>query len=370
MTALVLTGQLEPVRPLAVRSFFMRNTEGDLAALKAITDTFAVPSWVAAGGGTIGSQRANLSDDQIEACVRDAIWRLVNYTGTLDSGGPTTYRTLDLYNWIIANAALNAALGPTIDCGNIAALHTGFLAAYGIPGRRIWSHDGAAHTIDTTNEYWSPVYGWVHVVAHNNTQAQWVATGKPASMLDVATVGAQLGTLAGVITHVPQGGSIGAGFRSNIATDVNTYIDYTLWGRGNRLQFAAGAPGDPNYLDNGNASLIFTRFAPPTANAWATQVNNANAAQVVTARDITDITYTPSALMASARLTTTGLAEVALDALMLDTGFTYQVKAPAGSWVGLIGSGHSFYPVPGQAWAYRALGPLGNTSNVVTVTIG
>lgn len=368
MTALVVTGQIEPVTPLSVRSWFMRAGEGDLDALKVIADAFVVPPWVLPGGGTIGSKRASLTDDQVECCIRDAIWRLTYYTGSADAGYPTNFRSLDLYNWIVANAAMHAGLGPTIDCGNIAALYTGLVAAYGIPSRRIWSHTGIDGSVDTTNEYWSPTYGWVHVVCSYNAQAQWVSSGRPASNLDCMTVAAQFGVLDGVIHHVPQGASTGASLKSGVVTLSDHYIDYSTWGRGNRSQFVGGAPGDPNFLDNRNLSSFTIRAVPESATAYPARVTSANGIAVA-ARDISDVTFTPSALMVSTRVTDSGMVAVALDAIMLDPGFTYQVKAPAGAWTNLLQPSHMLYPVAGQAWQYRALGPLGNTSNVVTVTV-
>jgi hypothetical protein len=251
-------------------------------------------------------------------------------------------------------------------------MYVGFLAAYGIPSRKLWTHYGAGHAVDFQAEYWSPAFGWVRTACHINVQAQWVATSKPASLLDVLTVGAQLGSLSGVIHHVPQGGSTapGTAFRSGITEALDGYIDWGIWGRGDRMQFAysAGSPLDPSIQLDGNQSGNLIEMVAPTATAYAPQIT-AERAFTTVARDITDITYTPSALMASARLTTSGLAEVALDGYMIDSGVTYQVLPPSGTWTTLPSPAHSFYPVTGQAWQYRAVGPRGNTSNVVTVTV-
>ena len=41
----------------------MRNGEGDLAALKTIGDAITALGWVSGVGGTIGTKRAQLTDD-------------------------------------------------------------------------------------------------------------------------------------------------------------------------------------------------------------------------------------------------------------------------------------------------------------------
>jgi hypothetical protein len=370
MSILTVTGQLEPVKPLGARSWFMRQGEGDLAALKAISDAWAVPAWVLAGGGTIGSRRALLSDDMIEQACRDWIWRNINYTGTAAGGTvPTTGRALDIYNWLVTNAALNGGLGPTIDCGNTMNLYVGFLAAYGIPARVVWMHKGSTGSVDMSAEYWSPgANGWVHTSPHINARDQWTVSGVGASMLDAVTVARQLGSRVGVVDQVNQGGSTGVGFKSGVGQDLTLYNDWCRWGRGNRVQFATGAPGDPAYTETGGNRFSMLSLLDPTAGANAGQVS-AQDGSTTKARDLTDITFTPSALIARSRVTAQGLVEVALEATMLDTGITYQVKAPAGSWLSLPNPAHTFYPVLGDAWQYRAVGPLGNTTNTVTVTV-
>ena len=369
-TTIALTGQLEPVRPLAVKSWFMRSGEGDLAALKAISDLWSVPTWVRVGGGTIASQRANLSDDQVEQCIRDWIYSNVNYTGTVDVGGtaaPVTARALDVYNWIQTNIALHAGLGPTIDCGNIMNMYVGFLAAYGIPGRVVWMHNGTTHAVDVSAEYWSPsVPGWVHTGPHLNFRDKWAATSIGASLLDAVTVARQTGSRVGIVNQTYEGASTGAASKSGVTEDLTSYNDWVVWGRGNRRQFATGAAGDPYLTDQGTFTNPYVSFLDPGAGAWATQVT-AQKAFTCLARDITDIAFTPNALMATARLTSQGLVQVALDAVTIDTGYTYQVLPPGGAWTALPTSGHAFYPV-GTAWQYRALGPLGNVTNTVTVT--
>ena len=167
---------------------------------------------------------------------------------------------------------------------------------------------------------------------------------------------------------VYDGVSTGLAFKSNIPVDLYSYFDWAIWGRGDRAQYAGGLIGDPNIFTQGNLATNLISLLPETANANTSQTGTMKPSVVVGA-DLTDITYTPSALMAYARVTASGLVEVALEAVMLDTGFTYQVKAPAGAWVALTNSAHSFYPVSGQAWQYRVVGPRGNTSNVVTVTV-
>lgn len=368
MTGLLVTGQLEPVKPTAVRSWFMRQGEGDLAALKTIGDAITVPTWVKSGGGTISSRRAVLTDDDIEKCIRDYVWRLVNFTGTLQGGAPSTGRAVDLHAYILANPTLNSSKGPTMDCGNIMYLYIGLLAAYGIPGRQTWCHRGSGNTSDVQAEYWSPeAGGWVRVMPHTNERDIWNTSGLGASMLDAVTVARQVGRI-GKITQTAEGGSGGVAYRSGVAQDLTAYIDHCRWGRGNRLQFATGAPGDPSYTDYGGNRSTYIRFLDPTGSANSGTVTTAQASSVK-ARDVSDVAFTPSALMARARITPQGLGEVLLDAFMLDGVTTYQVKAPGGSWADLPNAGHTFYPVAADVWHYRAVGPLGNTTQTVAVTV-
>lgn len=372
MTGILITGQLEPVKPLAVRSWFMRQGEGDLAALKTIADAFPVPSHALSGGGTIASRRAEMTDDQIELTIRDWIWRNIYYTGTDIGGTPVTNsRALDIYNWLQTNAALNGGKGPEIGCGSVHDMWIGFLAAYGIPARRSWQCHGSLGA-DFAGEYWSPAAaGWVHVGAHVNYHTEWVATGKGASLLDAVTVYRQLGNVAAaaVITQHNDGASTGKAFKNTAATgDVTTYNDGVRWGRGSRRQFAGGVTGDPNVTDDGNVSINLVRFLPDLPAMTGAQHLAADGTSVA-ARDVSDVNFTPSALMARASVTSRGLVVVALDATMLDPVSKYQYQAPGSStWTDLLDRGHSFYPVAGQAWKYRAVGPLGNTTNTVTVT--
>lgn len=372
MTGLLVTGQLEPVKPLAVRSWFMRQGEGDLAALKTIGDAITVPSWVRAGGGTIGSQRANLTDDDIEKCIRDYIWRLINFTGTPQAGFPTTGRAADIHAYILANPSLNSGKGPTIDCGNTMYLHIGLLAAYGIAGRQTWAHKGSTNAVDVQAEYWSPdAGGWVWVLPHSNQRFTWDATGKGASMLAAQTVARQQGALTGIITLTNEGGAAatGAGFKSGISQDIGHYMDHCRWGRGNRQQFSGGQSSDPYYTDFGGNRSTYIRFLDPTASANSGTVTTAQASSAK-ARDVSDVAFTPAALMARAKISPQGLGVVSLDAFMLDGVSTYQVKAPGSStWTSLPNGAHTFYPVAGQAWRYQAVGPLGNTTQTVVVTV-
>ena len=368
MTSIVVTGQVEPVRPRAVRSYYMRSGEGDLAALKVITDAFPVPSWVKSGGGTIASRRADLGDDDIEKCIRDWIWRAVNFTGT-DSGGtpPTTLRALDIYNWIQNNAALNSGKGPTISCGTVAALYCGFLAPYGIPSRRMWGHKGSTASVDFANEYWSPeAGGWVRVAAYCNARDIWAATGKGASFLDEVTVGRQEGDRHGIVDTIYEGGSTNAGYRSGVPNDLYGFTDYALWGRGDRMQFTGGIAGDPRTGRDGNQAPNLIEYLAPNGASVASQVA-AMRPFVVVARDLTDIVYTPTAMTARAQLRA-GLVVVQLDVTMFETPAKYQVKPPAGAWTDLRGPADSFYAKPG-AWQYRAVGQLGNTTQTVTITV-
>ena len=371
MTGLLITGQVEPVKPLAVRSWFMRNGEGDLAALKTIADAWPVPSWVKSGGGTIGSRRADLTDDEVEHCIRDWIYRAIYYTGTDVGGTPVTNnRALDIYNWLQTNAALNSGKGPQIGCGTVHDMWAGFCAAYGIPARKVWgcSAGGGA---DFFGEYWSPqAAGWVQVGAHVNYHCEWTGTGRLASWLDGVTAARQTGSRIGIVDQVNDGGSNGQAFQNPAATgDVRTFFVGVRWGRGNRRQFSGGATGDPNVTDDGNLSVNLIQFLDDLPSAPSGQIALVSGTSVK-ARDITDVNYTPSALMARASITPQGLAQVTLDGTMLDKVSTYQVKAPGSStWDALPDRGHTFYPIAGQAWRYRAVGPLGNTTQTVTVTV-
>lgn len=342
----------------------MRPGEGDLSSLKSTADAFPVPAGVGPGTGTIGSQRAVLSDDDVEKCIRAYVWNLINFTGS-DIGGtpPTTQRAVDILSWISTNAALNSGKGPQVSCGTAADLYVGLMSAYGIPARRVWVHKGPNTDVDVSAEYWSPsVPGWVHVAPYINGITKWTASGIGASLLDSVTVARQLGTRVGTIDTTAT-----ANPKSGIYVDLSGYYDFAVWGRGDRLQFSGGSAGDPWVLYQGNRAGCYVAVLPQTANCNAGKVAEITpfTTQGV---DISDITYSPTALSASARLSPGGLVEVALNGRMLDAGPTFQVKVPSGSWTALTTPAHTFLPVAGT-WQYRMVGARGNTSNVVSVTV-
>lgn len=154
---------------------------------------------------------------------------------------------------------------------------------------------------------------------------------------------------------------------SGIYVDLNAYSDWVLWGRGDRLQFSGGTAGDPYLLPQGNLSANLVCLLDQTGSANAGKVAEMTPF-TVPGVDITDITYTPTALTASARLTPGGLVEVALAGRMIDANPTYQVKVPSGSWASLPNPAHTIYPTAG-VWQYRMVGTRGNTSNVVSITV-
>lgn len=376
MTAVTITGQASLLKPVSVPHFFMRATEGDVGsgALKTITDAFPVPAHVLSGGGTIGSRRAELSDEGIEACVRDWCYRNSNWTGTAAAGVPTNGRTIDIYNWMVANAAANSGKGPTMDCGSIAKVYIGFLAGYGITARQVYGRTASA--VDNTAEYWSPAKaGWVHVLPHVNGHIEFDATGVRASLHDWTQIERLTGSRTGKVHPVYLGGSDGTNLKSGIsAGGWAGYSKLNVWTRGNRQQFPSGGvdntlawtPFQPSVIGHqGNINGGVRLYEPiGTYSGDATTL-----AGTVKARHLNDVEFNINALHMAAEAQPSGMVKVQLENNLLDFS-KYQVKPPGGAWTDMEPSGsYAFLPIAGDVWQFRGVGVLGNTTNTVTATV-
>lgn len=376
MAVTTITGDLQIVNPLAAEYRFAKYATiaaDDRTALKAITDLWPIPAHVLNGTGTIGSRRAELSDDDLELCIRDWWYRNANWTGSNQVTAPvlgSTVLALTIYNWMLTNAGLNSGKGPTMTCATVSAGYVGSLAVYGIPARSVHGRTPAAN-VDVTAEYWSPAKpGWVHVLPHVNGQI--TLYNKPASLFEWAMAERQLLTLnpalstvadfetaraaSGVFGSLYYGGSDGTNLKSAVdAHDWAGYGQFNSWDRGNTIN-----------VDPAVTSWGYIYVEPRRTDQDGL---------IFAARHLNDIEPTPNALHLDveerkAADGTTTLIVAYFEWHSVDvTGNIVQFKPPGGAWTTVPEPARHYAWAPtGSAWQFRVLGPAGNHSNVVTVT--
>lgn len=152
------------MKPTPVKSVWVFPTGDDLAVLRSLVPdlddktpderAYAILLWCSRCFFTGVNQKDALLDGK-------------QLTGGRNEHGPTIAR------WLIANANLNSGMGPTIDCGALAALFIALCAAWGIYAREVAASYN--ETNDITAEYWSVAQGsWVHCVPYTAGQfEQW-----------------------------------------------------------------------------------------------------------------------------------------------------------------------------------------------------
>lgn len=118
--------------------------------------------------GCMMRQIDELNDLEIEASVRDYLYRKLYWTGIQDSGSAAFVDSpVDLLRYQDANSGMNGGKGPSWECGPFSATYVGMLAALNIPARRLY----ASRSTDGQPDYGAEVWldnRWVVVVPHLN----------------------------------------------------------------------------------------------------------------------------------------------------------------------------------------------------------
>lgn len=121
---------------------------------------------------------------QREAIVRHNRWRAL-CTGVLAPGAPDSAEGIALLGWSRQQAADNAGLGPTFDCGSLFTTYSILCAAVGIYTRLVAAVGPAGP--DDQGEYWDEdQQSWVLALVGCNAHYNDLRTGNRMSYMDLS----------------------------------------------------------------------------------------------------------------------------------------------------------------------------------------
>jgi len=308
-------------------------------------------------------------DETIEKTVRRWCYER-NFTGydELDVGQELyaghSHLAWNVVQWLRSYQHVNNGLGPTIGCTTLAVAYVGLLAGQGIPARLVHGAYGRDMTsydaVDNAAEYWSSKWGkWILVVPHCGFHLEYslssMPSGLPLSYYELVQLLRLSDEPHSEFSVVP---IIGNGTAKHIDFNPHGWAPYTgvaLWASGNRTVL--------RNVTSESGMWKWRQLFPPLAG------DTIAPGDVLNVSDRSDIEVTPNALNITVTHPTNTKKEalVAMTHSMIDSGSEYQ-QFENGQW-GVCGDRRFIRMMDGKEFKFRMLGPLGNTSNVVTVRL-
>ncbi len=341
--------------------YYVQAADGDAWKLRELADSI-----LEFGGVKLGQLRERPDDTTIEMLASQYCYNRY-FTGDDQLNTPNQYiynqgphLALNILNWLEADKNINGGLGPTIGCASLEVAREGLLAGYGIATRRVHGATGEGG-VDNAGEWFNTEIGkWIFRIAHTNSGLNFKNGGGPMSLLELAVLEISNPTRPGTGLGVDY---IGRNDGTSDGTSKHTKFDPHYW-----IKYARGAKWATGNRTIANVDSEAGMWK------WLTMFDSlpgdtVGEAETVRTKYIRDIEPTPNSLYLFTKELAPGIVMInSADDSMIDPSKLQIFEHETGVWTDTQLPRTITLKEDRNRTSFRCLGPLGNASNIVTIS--